>query len=145
MYDHFAGGVSSRVLDFINSEQIKAGINTLTDESGYMFQPNKVEMQQLTDIMNIINWRNINFKQFLSVMLYHQIFNRWNIKKEGLLSSGLKFEDIQAGLKQCSLPIIKGFFRKYSRGMSMDGIKLYDYEMIFRSTIATEMEVCYDI
>lgn len=84
----------------------------MTDSSGYMFQPNKQEIEVLTDMTAIMDWRPTNFKQFLILMVYHDVFKRWTIRREGLLNSGLNYEYIEAGLKQCSLPVIKGFFRK---------------------------------
>lgn len=61
------------------------------------------------------------------------------------MDGGVNREDLEVGLNQLSLPLIKAAVRNAKKGQNSLGEQTYDEKSVLTVTLMTEVEICEDI
>lgn len=99
------------------------------------------------DLLNIKNLNEslkdheMNFKHFLIWMNWDRIFAKW----DNTFDMGVNREDLEVGLNQMSLPLLKAAVKNGKKGANTVGDQTYDEKLVVTVTLMTEVEICEDI
>lgn len=82
----------------------------------------------------------MNFKHFLVWTQWDKIFGRFDLSGDGV-----DLEDLEVGLNQLGIPLLKGATRNYRKGQSPTGKALYDEEGVINILLLVEVNICEDL
>lgn len=117
--------VKAKELEKVNSQKLKLTVS---------------DIQKIRALSEFIGKREINFKHFLVWMMKDSIFAKWEQQND----RGCFLEDLEAGLNQLSLPLLKGATKDAKKGALLDK-SLYDWDKVISWTLSAEIRVCEDM
>lgn len=100
---------------------------------------NDEDLLKVKNLEESLGTHEMNFKHFLVWTQWDKIMGRFD-----LMGDGVNVEDLEVGLNQMSMPLLKAATRTARKGQTPTGVQLYDEQNVVNVMLLTEVEICED-